>query len=206
MVPFLVAVAQTAMAQHDPKTSASFAPHSRSQFAIDDYDGDSRPDLASVEAAQRDGQEARYQIRFQLTTGPLQTIGLTAPAGGLQLRSRDVNGDNFPDLVVTTFWSNQPVAVLLNDGLGNFSKAEPSRFPGAFTSPDLSVTREGCTIHETAAALFQRYVPGQCENRTSTPTPPHVVGRFVAQNFYFVASSYGDCFFGRAPPSAGPLS
>jgi len=201
VVLFLVAFAQAARAQRDTQTSASILPQSGSQFAIDDFDGDNRPDVASVEAGQRDGRDTRYQIRLQLTGGPLQTIPLTAPIGGLQLRSRDVNGDNFPDVVVTTFWTNQPVAVLLNDGLGNFSEAKTSRFPGAFTSSEVSVTSGSYAIIDTAAALFQRYLPGQCEDRASISSPPRIVRLSAAETSHFVASSNGHLFFGRAPPS-----
>lgn len=200
---FLITFAQAAGAQRDPQKRASLPIPSRSQFAIDDFDGDNRPDLASVEAGQPDGCDTRYQIRFQLATGPLQTIALTAPVGGLQVRSRDVNGDSYPDVVVTTFWTNQPVAVLLNDGLGNFSQAEPSLFPGAFISSELSVTCGSHTINE-AAALFERYFPGQCQERTSMSPLPSIVELFVAENLHFLPSSCGDFFFGRAPPSAGP--
>ena len=199
----VVAFAQVARAQRDPLASASSPLQSRSQFAIDDFDGDNRPDLASAEVGQRNGRDARYQIRFQLTTGPLQTIGLTAPVGGLQLRSRDVNGDNFPDIVVTTFWSNQPVAVLLNDGLGNFSKAEPSRFPEAFTSSEVSITSGTHTSSDAAATLFPRYFFGECEGRASI-SPPRAVGRFIGDNFHFIVLSGSDIFFGRAPPSVDP--
>jgi len=206
VILFLVAFAQAARAQQVPQTTASLAPQSRSKFAIDDFDGDSRPDLASVEAAQRDSRDARYQIRFQLTAGRLQTIGLTAPVGGLRLRSGDVNGDNYPDVVVTTFWTNQPVAVLLNDGLGNFSEAEPSRYPGAFTSSEVSVTC-GCyaAINETAA-IFQRYLPRHCEDQASKSSPPRVVGCFVGESFHFMTSACTDFCFGRAPPFVRPRS
>jgi hypothetical protein len=199
-VLFFVAFAQAARAQQDPQTGASLAPQLRSKFAIDDFDGDNKPDLASAEAGQGSGRDARYQIRFQLTAGPLQTIALTAPVGGLQLRSQDVNGDNYRDLVVTTFWTNQPVAVLLNDGLGNFSEAEPSRFPGAFTSSEVSVTGGSYTINEAAAAFFQRYIPGQCEGCRRTTSHLTVVGRPVTRCYRFLCSLGFGSFLDRAPP------
>ncbi len=39
-----------------------------------------------------------------MSAGTRQFIGLTAPVGGIQIASRDVNGDSSPDLVVTTPW------------------------------------------------------------------------------------------------------
>src|ERR1700731_675503 len=100
-----------------------------SRFAIADFDGDSRPDLATVEMGQTSASRARYWIGFQLSTGAPQGIGVNAPIGGLDIASRDVNGDHSLDLIVTTTWLNQPVAVLLNDGHGNFTLTDPAAFP-----------------------------------------------------------------------------
>jgi len=38
-------------------------------------------------------------------------------------------GDDFLDLVVKSVWQEQPVAVLLNDGHGNFIAVQPAAFP-----------------------------------------------------------------------------
>src|SRR5260370_32749755 len=73
-----------------------------SQFAIADFDGDSRPDLATVQAGVSSSWDTHYWIAFQLRRGPRQTLGITAPTGGLQITSRDVNDDSFLDVVVTT--------------------------------------------------------------------------------------------------------
>jgi hypothetical protein len=102
------------------------------QFAIEDFDGDSRPDIATVLEGRSGSADNHYRIRFQLSSGGSQNIDLTAPVGGLDISSRDVNGDDFLDLVVTTAGTNRPVAVLLNDGAGNFTASDPSEFPGAF--------------------------------------------------------------------------
>jgi len=101
-------------------------------FAIADFDGDLRPDLATVEAGRTSASESRYWIHFELSTGTKQAVAVRAPVGGIQLSSRDVNGDNVVDLVVSTNWLNQPVAVLLNDGHGNFTVEDPARFAEAF--------------------------------------------------------------------------
>jgi hypothetical protein len=103
-------------------------------FSVADFDGDSRPDLASVQAAGKsDSLHTDYWIQLQLSATGRQTFRIVAPLGGLQIVSRDVNGDNAPDLVLTTAWLGQPVAILLNDGHGNFSQVEPAAFPEAFS-------------------------------------------------------------------------
>jgi len=175
-----------------------------SQFTIGDFDGDNRPDLASVQTGQSGFSDTRYFVDFRLTTGLRQTIGVRAPAGGLELTSRDVNGDSYPDVIVTTYGTNQPVAVLLNDGRGNFTQSDPSVFPGAFTSSENSRISKPDEVKDETAALFSRLLPGQCEKCERTPPPQVVVGHSVTGVFHFAARLNGDSFFGRAPPSLAP--
>jgi len=101
-------------------------------FAISDFDGDLRPDLAVVQAGRSDVSFTDYWIQLQLSAAGSQFLRVVAPTGGLQIAARDVNGDLAPDLVLTTSWRNQPVAIFLNDGHGKFSRIDPSAFPEAF--------------------------------------------------------------------------
>src|SRR4029077_5207486 len=135
-------------------------------FAIADFDGDNRPDLASVHVGQSNSISTRYWIAFHLSGGSGQTVGITAPRGGLQITSRDVNGDNFPDVIVTTAWTNKPVAILLNDGFGNFTASDPANFQSAFSASEMSWTFAADEIRDTTAALLlSRGVPGDCQKQ-----------------------------------------
>jgi hypothetical protein len=198
---FLAVFAHGARAQGRPENSLRLPVQTPSQFAIDDFDGDNRPDFASVQVGQSDSHDARYFIHFRLTSGLPQTFGVTAPSGGLHLASRDVNGDTYPDVVVTTLWTGQPVAVLVNDGRGNFTRSEPVDFPAAFTSSEQSFNAETHTVNDATAALSPRYVPASCEQCVGSSSSLAAVGRFAATSLHLVASSGSDSFFGRAPPS-----
>jgi hypothetical protein len=105
--------------------SKGFAP----QFAIADFDGDRKPDLATIEVERDASIGTRYSIRLQLSAGRESAIGITGPWGGLQLEPRDVNGDDAIDLIVTTALDSHFVAVLLNDGHGKFTEARAGEFP-----------------------------------------------------------------------------
>ena len=107
-------------------------------FSIGDFDGDSKPDLASVQAGKSDLTRTDYWVQLQLSVAGRQSFQIVAPLGGLQIVSRDVNGDHALDLVLTTTWLRQPVAILLNDGHGTFSRAEPADFPEAFSESKTS--------------------------------------------------------------------
>src|ERR1700679_132859 len=102
------------------------------QFAVADFDGDQRPDLVGVQAGQGSVARTNYWIQLQLSAAGQQTISLVAPSGGLQIAARDVNGDRIPDLILTTTWLSQPVAIFINDGHGTFTRLETSAFPEAF--------------------------------------------------------------------------
>ena len=105
---------------------------SRLAFAIDDFDGDLRPDLASVQPVSKNSSGTIYRVQFQLSAAGQQSIPLVGPSGGLRIATRDVNGDDFPDVIVSSAWRGEPLAVLVNDGRGAFSLADPTSFPRAF--------------------------------------------------------------------------
>lgn len=98
-------------------------------LAIEDWDGDRLPDLATVQETPSTLRRPEYAIRVRFRQGSDAAIGIEGPAGGVRLSPRDVNGDRVPDLVVTSALGTRIVAVLLNDGHGHFSVAEPSEFP-----------------------------------------------------------------------------
>jgi hypothetical protein len=123
-----LAAAPQALAQSQPVPSVS----PDAPFAFSDFDGDRRPDLAVVQAGRSDLSLTDYWVQFHLTAVGLHSIRVVAPTGGLQIAARDVNGDHVPDLVLTTSWRKLPVAILLNDGHGSFSLADPAAYPEAF--------------------------------------------------------------------------
>jgi len=156
----LLALASAAAAGNKPSirntglnadsTSAVAIPDS--QFAIGDFDGDRRPDLATVELARFNSLRSRYSISFQLSNGRPQSIAVTGPAGGLAVVARDVNGDQALDLVLVTAWRHEVVAILLNDGRGNFTAATPGefRFDGVAPKALIGIVRQ---LREDRSAL-----------------------------------------------------
>src|SRR5271169_2850085 len=132
MLCFVAAVACRADAANSTRHSQASVLGINSYFAIADFDGDQKPDLATVEVQKSSSSRTTlYSIRFQLTAGIAQVFGVTAPSGGLQIVARDVNGDNSLDVLVTSVLQHEQVAVLLNDGHGKFRLADPSEFPPA---------------------------------------------------------------------------
>jgi hypothetical protein len=101
------------------------------QFAIADFDGDRQPDLALIRVTSDGSPTSQYSVDFNFSGGHKPAICFVGPAGGMQISPRDVNGDKFADLVVTSLLDSKFVVIFLNDGKGNFVSAEPSDYPGA---------------------------------------------------------------------------
>jgi hypothetical protein len=175
------------------------------QFAIADLDGDLRPDLASIQAEPNSSGTTNYWIQLQLSTSGWQSIPVVAPAGGLRIETRDVNGDNAIDLVLAEAWFDRPVAIFLNNGHGGFSRAEPNAFPGAF--------REAETIWSSTAATELAMdavgVPPQSGARIQPQENDLRRGQSPARWISgstegFAASPFLVSQAGRAPPSEVP--
>ena len=97
---------------------------------IADLDGDGRPDFAIVRAEGWDSNGLRYRIELQLTTGVSpSSFSVSAEKGGLRLIPRDVDGDGDLDLVVVSAWALAPVGVWINNGHGEFTRADPTAYP-----------------------------------------------------------------------------
>jgi hypothetical protein len=195
----LMAVTARAASAEPQADASSPATQWNSRFAIGDFDGDSRPDLATVQSG-LDRSGTRYWISLEFGTGSRDSIGLIAPSGGLHITSRDVNGDHFLDLVVSTAWQHHPVAVLLNDGHGNFTLRDPALFPRAVPDRDLSWAPVYNDIKDAAAAILTRTFSGACDAH-SVGASAHSFRELLAwEDSPASVCSAAGFVFGRAPP------
>jgi hypothetical protein len=201
---FCVLAASCLLLFAGPAAAAPLPAQAATHFAIADFDGDSRPDLASVDVGQSSLRNTRYLIAFHLSGGAGQIVGITAPNGGLQIISRDVNGDSFPDVIVTTAWTNRPVAILLNDGLGNFTPANPAEFQNAFIDSQTSWTAATDEIRDTAL-LLSRWVPSDCPSQSRPLSLRRVTGRLTSMPCRPSPFASVSSFSGRAPPFSAHL-
>ena len=109
------------------------------QFAIADFNGDRQPDLAVIQNASSGPPSSQYSVELNFSAGRKSAILFVAPSGGLQIRPRDVNGDSFADLVVTSLLDSHFVVIYLNDGKGNFAAAQPLDYSGALKGTSFRV-------------------------------------------------------------------
>jgi hypothetical protein len=203
ILSFVAAVACRATADtNSTRHSQSSSLGINSFFAIADFDGDQKPDLATVEVQRGSSSRiTQYSIRFQLTAGIAQVFGVTAPSGGLQIVARDVNGDNALDVLVTTSLQHEQVAVLLNDGHGRFRLADANDFPDAIRENDRRWNSGTILLCDNSALIRIECPAGESGGES----------RFDGPQSYFkstpIFNSQGSTkpslfsLLGRAPPS-----
>ena len=168
-------------------------------FAIADLDGDVRPDLATIQAGSSTSGTMDYWIQLRLTTASRQqSIRLVAPAGGLWIEARDVNGDHAIDLVFSTAWLRRPVAILLNDGHGSFSRVEPGAFPEAFNESKTNWGSASKQAIDSIGVPPQSSRWGYPQMRLRNPAPK--VRLNSRSNWAFVFNPFLLPHLGRPPP------
>jgi hypothetical protein len=169
-------------------------------FAIADFDGDRRPDFANIQAGQNSSGSSDYSIQIYLSEAGRQSIDLVAPVGGLLIEARDVDGDRSIDLVVSTAWRRQPVAIYLNDGHGTFSRAELAAFPGAFSECQADLV-SGSNPATDALGISPQPGAGICPEESDSGIDRSPAKLIFVLSAGFPLDSFLTSHAGRAPPS-----
>ena len=169
-------------------------------FAITDFDGDERPDLARIEVGQSRYGTTKYSIELRLSGVGLRSVSVIAPTGGLRIEARDVNRDGAVDLLLSSAWQKQLVAIFLNNGHGRFSQVEPTAFPGAFT--DSSIKWVSSSRQATAAAVVPPQLrSGMSAEATNLPDVHEPTDSIPVPSSKFRSDCFLISYAGRAPPS-----
>jgi hypothetical protein len=172
----------------------------RSPFAIDDFDGDHRPDLASVQQVSNNSSGTIYRVQLHLSAVGQQFIHLVGPSGGLRIASRDVNGDDIPDLIVSSAWREETLAVLVNDGRGAFSLADPNSFPASSSGSGKTLNAALPPQTDTVATPAKLPV-GDFSGSKYLLHPSPATGSIPRANFATLCSLLLESLLGRAPPT-----
>jgi hypothetical protein len=169
-------------------------------FAIADLDGDQRPDLATVQVDRYNARTTGYSIHLQFAGGAESSISITAPLGGLQISARDVNGDDFTDLVVMTALDSLPVAVLVNDGHGNFKVVMPETFSSPGSEAHGRLDSPAVYFADTTLLLQSRCTFGTEGDFRSDACPPVVLARVRFRDQEIAIRPILRSLTGRSPP------
>jgi hypothetical protein len=173
-----------------------------SDFAIADFDGDSRPDLATIDDIEQvNSSGARYWITFHLSAGAGQALGVAGPLGGLQILPHDVNGDHVPDLIVTAKWKHQTVAIFINDGFGGFTPVDPAGYPIELQACDTELRPAAAPWEHSAVLLGTKSLAGEPVEGRGSYSPRQLPGPPFSLISRVHGPSFRSPFSGRAPPA-----
>ncbi len=170
-------------------------------FVIADFDGDQKPDMATVQQERSESQSTNYSIHFELSQGWQPAIDITARAGGLKLFWRDVNGDDALDLVVRTSLDSKLVAVLLNDGHGKFTEAPAKQFEGLRKEPDFHLGVERRSFTDEFSMLPLRTIFCARGEQAYGFRPQRNSEVVYSQKSWLFSSLLRQTVAGRAPPA-----
>lgn len=199
-------LSHAAMAMPAPDYLASSSAFG-SNFALADFDGDSQPDLATIQEAQQiNSRGAQYWITLHLSAGMDEALGFSGPIGGLQIFPHDVNGDHSLDLVIIARWKRQTVAIFLNDGFGSFTLADPARFQADLQPSDSELTPAASPSEHSAVLLGTKSMPGEPAESGDLYFLGRLPGRFIFTIARAPRQLLRSSFSGRAPPVFSILS
>ena len=102
-------------------------------------------------------------------------------------------------LVLVTVWHRQPVAILLNDGHGGFSRVEPGAFPEAFGEPgaDWAVV---LGVASDAVGVAPQSRAGICADTRAGPRAGRHADSIPRLSAGFLLDAFVVSHAGRAPP------
>ncbi len=168
--------------------------------AFADFDGDQKQDIAVARLS-----DDRYQILVTLSTSAGAII-LTPSVqiAGFTVHACDINGDRFPDIVVTNSVALHPIAVWLGNGKGKFKIVDPNFF------------ENDCGFAESSG-YQSRNLPLACDFLSESPHPvfekttpafgvPLLERRGFLSFMAIYCASQNLCFYitPRSPPSNIP--
>jgi hypothetical protein len=181
-----------------------FSRFSGNHFAVADFDGDWKPDLAFVETTSLHPRQGSYSIHLQFSTAAAISFEVSGPNGGVFVAARDVNGDDLPDLVVSSAYDQRVVAVLLNHGHGLFSRAEPATYAALVTQPDLWLNGRDASAGDRLTVGALRYsFDGEQVRGTATMVSSRADSVFAANTLVLPRLPLR-ASRGRSPPGVFP--
>ena len=130
-------------------------------WAVADFDGDSRPDMAITKMNAQGGGYV-FGLELNLSASHAGEPAARVPAFpfiassmfGVHLTPRDVDGDHDLDIVVTMGFTRQPVAVWINDGQGGFEEGDLAAYPALSCHDELLLSPKSSP--QNTRALFDQ--------------------------------------------------
>jgi hypothetical protein len=120
-----------------PSASAQRSVLSLTPWVAADFDGDTITDLAHAGSFRPEGGGFIQEISLRFSATESRALSVRVSAVAFKLVARDVDGDSDRDLIVEAL-TREPLAILLNDGEGQFHEAPLGDFGDLFSHHERS--------------------------------------------------------------------
>lgn len=157
---------------------------SSSGWVLADFDGDSKPDVATAKSGQSDAQGFQQEVRINLGRRDGTSFKFHSSVAKVDLSVWDVDHDDDWDIFIVDALSKRPIGVWLNDGKGAFSEGDLGTFNellAGYSGAHWSVTFEPKSIsvivqqHRVIAILFESVTGLDRDPKLFEPIPPEIL-------------------------------
>jgi hypothetical protein len=166
----------------------SLSSPSVSGWALSDFDGDSKIDLATTGPGRGDGRGYSHEVRLNLSASRETSFTFRSRSARIQLSAWDVDGDNDRDIVILESSTLEPIGVWLNDGFGNFAEGDLADFKDALQRNGRAFEFRAPRFRMLPALREQRVQADVLRNSIMRPDvsseAPASEGRQAVQNFH----------------------
>lgn len=184
-----------------PRSVEPLTPFSAS-WAVADFDGDHRPDVAKSRIEGYGAGGYSFRIELQLSSGPQSAFTISTLDGfALNVTPKDVDGDNDLDLIITSGVLRRPVGVWINDGRGGFSQGTPSQNPAAAWMEGPQVASAGRLVLDGSVNFRDTRPVGELANDLDTQPLPPQLGTVALRQHRNALDIRSGADSSRAPPS-----
>ena len=168
----IVAPLLLAVAAFVPSAAAQRSVLSLTPWIAADFDGDHTADLVRAGSFRPDGSGFIQEISLSFSAWESRAVSVRLPSLAYNLIARDVDGDSDRDLIVEAL-TREPLAVLLNDGDGQFHEAPLGDFS------ELFFHRESSSWEAAARRLPSTFARDVSRNDASIAHSPAIFASLI---------------------------
>ena len=173
------------------------------RFIVADFNNDQKPDSITLRSFGQTAGQNQFGLRVCASGGTASLLTIKSSESSIVVTVIDVNQDGSPDIVVEQRYTQRRIQVWLNDGRGEFHKAEAGDFEAEDTQAPCKVSAPSDGRHNSPRRAHLRRGNKLSIQKADLPTIcSYVPSRYHGSLLFRVLKDLGGPNISRAPPSA----